>query len=269
MHYDAQKIHTLTASLDELIGAEELKRYIRETIAVYAHMSDQVSDTIFSRALLLSINEGDGLFTWLDRLTEMWQGLLSLEDLYLAFYTLKLPVIDDAKDIKKTSKRDIVLAAIDDDGLLSFSGIRVLCVDISKWVDHVEDGEFRSVLARLRLTMQDQMLVFRLPAVDEVTLARVRQAIEWFMNVDDVYCPPCTIEDYCTYAMRWLDDHEVLLEGKAKEELFEIIANERRKVDFCGFKSVRRLLDDLTFSVLMKKKGEAGGQPAPDEQEDA
>ncbi|MCR4655270.1 MAG: hypothetical protein K5770_03460 [Lachnospiraceae bacterium] len=242
--------------VDTLIGAEELKRYVNELYKLYYHISEQnpyFKDTLNERVILLSINEGDGLTTWLKSIAGI-RGLLNNEDdIPIEEYELRLPNLADAKNLDEVSDRDIVLNTIETDDILYPDYMRLLCIDITKWVDAVDSPAFRAVLSRLRQHLDEQFLVFRIPAVDEVTFRTVKEAIGWFMNVDGLYCPPYGIDDYLKYGMKRLKKQKVVV-GNGIEELFrEIIAGEKRDPNFCGFTTVRCLADRMVLNALFDK----------------
>ncbi|MCR5675785.1 MAG: hypothetical protein K6G16_08760 [Lachnospiraceae bacterium] len=256
---NSPEIEQLKREAEELLGAEDLKRYVNDVCGLYAYVQEDRICTLFERALLLSVSEGDGLNTWLSIIARLWEFLLDMDHVSVFPYTLKLPDLMNAGSMQKTSDRDIVLHTIEEDGVLeSIFGRRILCVDITAWIDRVEGADFRAVLSRLKQSMEDQFVVFRIPAVDAVTLRRIREAIGWFMNVDALYCPPFTIDDYLIYAMRRLERSGIRVEAGVTEPLREIITNERRDRGFCGFKTVRRITDELTFAALRNACAEKG-----------
>lgn len=259
-----KEIDKLLQRADELIGAAELKEYLHELGGIYERLHKRCAPALYERAILLSVGEGDGLLTWLTFLAEYWRLLLDRPDMpEVEYYWLKLPDLMDAKDLQKTSKRDIVLQTLEEDKVLSCYVRRFICVDITAWVDIIEGEEFRAVLSRFKGSMMDQFVIFRIPAVDEVTLRRVREAISWFMNVEVLYQPPYSIEDYVTYAKRRFKAKDVRLEKEAEKAFFDIIMNERRSRAFCGFKTVRTIVDDLIYRKLCSEYGDTGS----DEQE--
>ncbi len=257
MIINKQRIISYKKELDSLIGAEELKRYVNELCALYERIDGINKDNIdilYDRALLLSINEGDGLETWLEVISGIWKLLLDDDYLPVKRYELKLPKLSDVKEMNMASDRDIVLNTIENDYILeSFEGRRFLCMDITKWVDDIESPAFRAVLSRLRLSLKDQFVFFRIPAVDEVTFRRVKEAIGWFMNVDGLYCPPYGLDDYLDYGMGRLRKQGIKTEAGVEELFREIIAGEKRDRNFCGFKTVRCLADNMVLSAVFEK----------------
>ncbi|MBE6910578.1 MAG: hypothetical protein E7474_13560 [Ruminococcaceae bacterium] len=240
------------AALD-LIGAKEFKRYLCDTMEVATHMSGGGEMFVFERAVLLSINDGDGLHTQMRLLARLWEGILGIRQMPVAYKELRLPDRMDAKSMEKLSDRDIVLSNLAEDGLTYVPCRRVLCLDITKWIDRVERSDFRAALSRLRDTTEEQLVVFRVPAVDELTLRRLREAIGWFFNVDVVYTPPYAIDDYHAYALRRMESRGLESDEETREALRRALEKLRGSGGFWGFHSVDVLIDDMVFAALCGK----------------
>jgi len=239
------------AALD-LIGAKEFKRYLCDTMEVATHMSGGEM-FVFERAVLFSINDGDGLRTQLRLLARLWEGVWGIKRIPVDYRELRLPDRMDARSFEKLSDRDIMLSNLAEDGLLRPSFRRVLCLDVTKWIDRVERSDFRAALSRLRDTTEEQLVVFRVPAVDELTLRRLREAIGWFFNVDVVFTPPFALDDYYAYALRQMERRGLEADEDARAALRRALERLRGSGGFWGFHSVDVLIDDMVFAALRGK----------------
>ena len=208
---------------------------------------------VFERALLFSINDGDGLHTQLQLLGKLWEGILLLNSMPVIYRELRLPDRMEIINTEKLSDRDIVLSNIEADELLYVPCKQILCLDITQWIDRVESSEFRAVLSRLRDTTEDQLIVFRVPAVDDQALERLREAIGWFFNVDIVYTPPCSLDDYYAYALQKMEKRGLEADEEALAALRRALELRRSDSGFWGFHSVDILIDDLIFAALQDK----------------
>lgn len=243
---------------ENLIGAEDLKEYVRRTAMLYDHArgNDSVILAAVSRMYLLSVNSGDGINTQLNILADMLRALGDLDELSIQRFTLKIPDPNlRPVDTELKTDRDIVLADIESMGLLRVSTRRLCCIDISRWIDRIESAEFRAVLARLRNHMYDQFVVFWIPAVDEITLRRVREAINWFVNVDEIYTSPFSVDEYYEYGLDRLARLDCRPDDGALELFRECIVNCRASNLFWGFNTVKNLVDEMIFTSLMEREG--------------
>ncbi len=248
---------------DGLIGAGEFKAYVRRLALLKEHLKEapKPEEALFllRRPALFSINAGDGFKTQMKCLSLLWEGIAGTDTVPVKIHTLPWPDGEEGENSKKATPRDQVLSVIEEEGFTQPWSFRILCLNIPEWIDCAEGPEFRAVLSRLRKTLRDQILVFRIPAVDTLTLKRVKEAIGWFMNVDEVYCPPFSVEEYYQYALREMEKRD-MVPGEGTEEMIrELLARERRRPSFTGFHSVKRLVDEMMFSALRNSAGKGEG----------
>lgn len=244
---------------EKLIGADDLKEFVERSSLLFKHSAecDAVTVSAISRMYILSVNSGDGICTQLDILTDVLRAMGDVENLGIQYFTLNLPDHSIRKlDSEAKTDRDIVLEDIKDMGLLKVDKRRICCIDISGWIDRIESAEFRAVLARLRDRMYDQFTVFWIPAVDELTLRRVHEAIEWFVNVDDIYTPPFSVDQYYEYGINKLEKMDVRLDEGAREIFRNCIISRRTDKNFFGFNTINNLINEMIFTTLMEGEQE-------------
>lgn len=244
---------------EKLIGADDLKEFVERSSLLFKHSAecDAVTVSAISRMYILSVNSGDGICTQLDILTDVLRAMGDVENLGVQHFTLNLPDHSIRKlDSEAKTDRDIVLEDIKDMGLLKVDKRRICCIDISGWIDRIESAEFRAVLARLRDRMYDQFTVFWIPAVDELTLRRVHEAIEWFVNVDDIYTPPFSVDQYYEYGINKLEKMDVRLDEGAREIFRNCIISRRTDKNFFGFNTINNLINEMIFTTLMEGEQE-------------
>ncbi len=240
---------------EHLIGADDFKEFIERSSKLYQHAGecDSVILTAVSRMYLLSVNPGDGIDTQLGILTDVLRAMGNVEDLGVQYFTLHLPDHSvQSLNPEIRTDRDIVLEQIRDMGLLRIDQRRICCIDISRWIDRVESAEFRAVLARLRDRIYDQFVVFWIPAVDEITLRRVRESIGWFVNVDDLYTPPFSVDQYYAFGLNKLEKMDVRLDEGARRIFRDCIVSRRTDKNFFGFNTINNLINEMIFTSLME-----------------
>jgi len=245
----------LRAALD-LMGAADFKSYLSATRELSEHMeAEKAKELLFPRAVLFSVNDGDGLRTQLRLLADFWRELLKKSELPVEHKELKLPDRSRTKNGDRMTDRDQMLESIDEEDLLSAREERLLCLDVSRWIDRMEGEDFRTLLSRLRDHRTEQLTAFRIPAVDELTLRRVREAIAWFFSVDVVYTPPYAIEDYVAYGLAQMKQMEIEPDAAAEAWFRAELTAERQDSGFWGFHTVDRLIDDMDYSALRSRCG--------------
>lgn len=245
----------LQKKLKAMIGADEFKNLLLNLESSYINlMNTEALEAFYNRAFLFSINAGDGLHYQLSLLADFFS---EIEDEVVEIKTVKLaqPDIMDAESAKKISPREIINYTLEQSGLKLIFGYRIVCVDISDWIDQCESSEFRAILSFLKPTASDQRIVFRIPAVDEVTLLRVKEAIGHFIAVEEVYTPPFTIDQYYKYAKQLMEEDGISIDSDAMDDFKELIRTERNSFYFWGFESIRRILDELLLEKLREDYG--------------
>lgn len=248
------------AELDELIGADEFVRFVNNLAGFYRRTHDtDCASVFFKRAFLFSINDGDGFGRQMKILSNMHRELDdAYEFCYVDYQTLEKPTLDDAVDAEKVTIRDLVLQEIDTKMMVESSGFHILAVDIREWIEEVETPEFRAALARFRDSLKHQRVVFRIPAVDEATLLRVKEAIRWYMCVDEVYTAPVSLDGYMEYADRLCKKKDIIMTDEARNMFREVVSESRKDTMFWGFNTISILVDEMMFDSLRKHFGEFG-----------
>lgn len=246
----------LQKKLKSMIGADEFKNLLLDLETSYINLMDtEALDAFYNRAFLFSINAGDGLHYQLSLLAE-FLGEIEESAVEIKYVKISQPDILDAENAKKISPREIVNYTLEQSGLNLIFNYRIVCIDISDWIEQCESSEFRAILSFLKPTATDQRIVFRIPAVDEVTLLRVKEAIGHFMSVEEVYTPPFSIDQYYQYAQQLMEADGITIERDAMDDFKEIIRTERNTFYFWGFESVRRIIDDVLLNTFRTEYGE-------------
>lgn len=240
----------LQKKLKSMIGAEEFKGLLQNLEASYVNlMNTEALDAFYNRAFLFSINAGDGLHYQLSLLAD-FLGEIEDEVVEIKIEKLRQPDITDAESVRKVTPREIINYKLEQSGLDYIHNYRIACIDISDWIDQCESPEFRAILSFLAPTAAEQRIVFRIPAVDEVTLLRVKESIGHFISVDEVYTPPFSIDQYYEYARQIMEEDGISISRDAEDDFKELIRLERNGFYFWGFESIRRILDEVLLNIL-------------------
>ncbi|MCR5324739.1 MAG: hypothetical protein K6E85_15895 [Lachnospiraceae bacterium] len=239
-----------------LNGKDEFKTFINNYAGVFRHMFGKVDPEcemfVFRRALLLSIDEGNGYEKLVELYTKLWEGFLDRVEMTTWYHKLKMPDLGEMRI--GISLRDAVLDDFKNslEVKLYSPVMKTVCIDITEWIDKIESDAFRAVLSRLRYYMSNNILIFRVPAVDENTLGRIKEAINWYITTDEVYSPPDSQENYFEYGLKCLEEKEIELDEGAKRVFRELIDQAQKRNDFWGFKTIDRIVDDITIRALWK-----------------
>ena len=245
---------------DSLQGKNEFKEYIRNLADGYVHMQDGIDPDsqmfVFRRALLVSVDDGEGYDQILEIYSKLWAAFLKRTDLSIEKYKLDYPDMSEIKPQYTLRHVALEMYSEIEMSVLQSPMLKVFCLNISDWIDKTDVDAFRAILARTRNYMNNNFIVFRIPAVDEPTLQKVKESISWFMNVDEVFCPPESQDDYFEYGIGCLKAKDIELDDGAKEIFRELIEQAKKKPDFWGYKTIERITEDITIRALWGSKGE-------------
>ena len=251
---DLNKINEALRRASDLKGKEEFKTLMKYYAKIFIHMYGKVEPEcemfVFRRALLLSIDKENGCEELVEIYAKLWEGFLNRLDLTINYHTLKMPEMMATKP--GTTLRDAVLEDFENqiESSLRTPVLKICCIDISEWIDKITEDAFRAILSRLRQYMHNNLMVFRIPAVDENTLKNIKEAIGWYINVDEVYSQPDSQENYLDYGLKCLEEKDIELDEGAQVIFRELIDQARKRPDFWGFKTIDRLVNDIVIRAL-------------------
>lgn len=226
-------------SLHALIGAEELVA-VCEKINNLAPLlkSRNLSHVLTDRSYLFSVDQGYGLTTALTLLSQL---LIETELMKLRPDPIELKL--DAE----SSRTDALADALKD---LERVKNRVVCIDISNWMDKTTTPEFRDFLARLQKRTDQLIYVFRVPYLEREALHRIDAAISDVMLLDTVSFAPLSHDQLCVIASRVLEGYGFTATDDAWELFLERLAEEKSDGRFYGTKTAKKVVDEMIFLKL-------------------
>lgn len=173
-------------AVDVLVGAKEFKDLVREIALVAPEIKKSNSyDVFMAQSYLFSLGDGCGLSTYLSLLAKISS---TLELAYIASYMpvqeIKLELSDKPKDDLENAMDKVT--RYDDDDFAS----RVICIDISKWIDKSDNEDFRNFIKQVQKKTQRHIFVFRVPFVDKDVLGKIEETLNDLTYVKTVSFPP-------------------------------------------------------------------------------
>lgn len=238
---------------NSLLGCKEFKEMFVDLRELFLHFPNDAFEVFPMRAFLFSVNDGDGLNTQLKLLSSISSDSDTNDYTKIEHYRICVPKAEEI--LPGSTARSALLAKLELAEIFEPDEFRIMCLDIREWVDRTDSEEFRAVLSRLQAVQRYQMTVFHVPALDSVALNRIREDLCCYMDTQVVYTPPYTVDEYLEYAMQLAGEYDMVFDDTAKEAMSRMLMLERGKPDFWGFKTVRKLMYDLMFSVLRSRYG--------------
>ena len=226
--------------IDSLIGAADFKALIAELRLVAPRLVAHKTQAAFLfQNYLFAINDGCGLTTYLSLLAETVADLGLLRTERTGFIEKKLGTPDGtARPFEEVLS---LFRSIGPDGRI------LLALDISEWMSCLSDRFFRDFLAVLEDRARNNLIIFRVPFVEEDVLSQIRAALEDRLFVRTVAFPPMDIEELTAYAKRELGSFGFDAEEEAWSLFRARVTEEKRDGRFYGMNTVNKIVREMIY----------------------
>lgn len=237
---------TLEETLDAvnaLVGAKEFKDLVREIVSVAPEIKKANSRDVFmAQSYLFSIGDGCGLSTYLSVMARI-SSTLELANIapYVPVQEVRLELTDKPKDDLARASEEVAKFNDDDD----FS--RVICIDISKWIDKSDNEDFRNFLKKVQKNTQRHIFVFRVPFVDKDVLGKIEATLNDLTYVKTVSFPPFDNAQTKEIAKRDFERYGMSLTDGAWKCFLQRIAEEKTDGKFYGLNTIKKVVKELVY----------------------
>lgn len=226
-------------TIDGLIGGEEFKDFATEVVQIAPQIiQNKTYDTFAYQAYLFSINEGYGLSTYLREFARLLSAL-KIRQTSDSVKELKLPAPGEGRDAFSEVRTELRMG--------SKVSQKIICIDISEWMNSINDRQFKSFLMDVERYMSESVIVFRIPFVGKEVLDSVKYAIEDLMFVRTVSFPPFTRDEIRRCAKAELARYGFKMSVAAWNGFDAKIAEEKRDGKFYGVNTIRKVVRELLY----------------------
>ena len=229
--------------IDALVGAEEFKALARELKQIAPQINrNKTYDTLLSQSYVFSINEGYGLSTSLSLLTELFASFkLGAIKIQKEALEIKLPPPKEGESMEPFSE------AINNLSFGNKEKVKLLCVDISEWMNKTNSRVFKNFLSRIEKHASEFIVVFRIPYVDKDVLERVKFSISDLMFVKAVSFPPFSRGETQRCAEAEFEKYGFNMSDAAWEGFHARIEEERSDGKFYGVNTIKKVVRELLY----------------------
>lgn len=227
--------------IETLVGAKEFKDFVKEIVKLAPEIKKKHSQDVFmSQSYLFSIGDGGGLTTYLESFATL------IDVLGLASMSALSPVAEIKLDLTGKPVDDLSpvyeILSNGDSEL-----VRVLCIDISKWIDKTDTEVFKKLLKDLQKASNEFILVFRVPFVDKDVLGRVATSLNDLMSVRVLSFPPFDSLENKEVARRDLKKYGMTMSSSAWQYFFERVAEEKGDGKYYGLNTIKKVIKELVY----------------------
>lgn len=236
-----QKTETVLDEIDKLAGAAEFKALAREIAMIAPEVRKHKTHDIFtSQSYLFSIGDGCGTTTCLQLLAKLLAEVdIKKVNLNRALIEHKLPPVRDSME-----PFEEVIGTLKNGNP---NELRILCLDISEWLNATENRCFKQCLRMLEKQSDCFVVVFRIPFVDKDVLERIKLSISDLLYVRDVSFPPLSQEELQQGAKAELSNYGFTVQDSAWSHFDKRIALEKSDGKFYGMSTVKKVVRELIY----------------------
>ena len=226
--------------INALVGATEFKALAKEIIDIADEIKSTDTYEVFTnQCYLFSIGDGCGLTTYL----ELFAKLVSekkicdmssrpVREERLGAYRESAEPFEDANRALSNG---------------STKNLKVLCIDISEWMDKTDNRFFKQFLRAVEKHADEYIVVFRVPFVDKDILARIKYSLSDLLSVRAVSFPPLSQEEIKTCAEAELKRYKFSITKTAWKYFFDRISEEKSDGKFYGVNTVKKVIRELVY----------------------
>ena len=200
----------------------------------------------FSTAYLFAVNSGNGYKTSLRLLEQMMEKT----ELFPAVATRSEYVLPSPTDVDVTLKINNIIGTLE----YAFSSPRIVTFDITSWLGHTGEQDFKNLLMHIFQKNTQCLVVFRIPFVKNKLLMETNSDLSDVISTRNVVFEPFSKDELRLIAERMLSPYGVTFSLDAMEDFDRRIDQEKSNGYFYGIHTVKKVIGD--FIREMELQGE-------------
>lgn len=231
---DDDDIEDTKDEIIDLVGAKGYKDLIEEIKLIAPIIKKNKTEKAFIRqSYLFSINDGDGLSTYLNDFAK------NLVELGLS--PAKRPTVLEDKVESSAKDKDLNAYSF-------FSGNPCIsCIDISECMTSLETSHFKKFLREIAECAKNTVVVFKVPFLEKDVLKNISLSINDLMFVRTVSVLPFSMEELKTCAVNELKKYDFTLADDAWQLFEQRIMDEKSDGKFYGIKTVKKVVNEIIY----------------------
>ncbi|MBD5132849.1 MAG: AAA family ATPase [Clostridiales bacterium] len=236
-----RRLQKVLGEIDALVGGDEYKKLVKEIVKIAPEITRNKAYDVFSyRSYIFAINDGYGLDGFLDKLADLITalGLKKLAQ-FRPVITEKVPATAQGNESPFDGVRALINKKDDNS--------RVLCIDISEWLNRTDSREFKEFLRDLEKESNKFVYVFRTPFVDKEVLYKLKFSLNDLLYVHTVSFPPLGKDELREYAKKELARFGFTVSPAAWKFFHRRLTEERSDGKFYGLDTVKKVVMELLY----------------------
>lgn len=226
------------ARIDALVGSPAYKQLMHELYSVAPLVKRHATYDVFTnRCYLFSIGAGRGLSTAL----ELFAELLCETGL---FHFGEGKRVREARLPEEEVRGDELCTLVRE----GFGCGHIICVDITAWLGRLRDAAFKRFLARIEDYATDNIVVFRVPLLEDDALENVRRSLGDILTVQTVTFEPLSLAELRECARRSLAAVGYTMTDDAWGVFDALVGCERADGAFYGINTVNKIVREMIYA---------------------
>jgi len=132
-----------------------------------------------------------------------------------------------------------------------FKGI--IFIDINEWVGHCEEKHFLDFLEYLADNSDNWLVVLSVNEAASERIAPLRSLISAFLRIESVTIEAPTVDELSNYLFDMIMAYHFTLDDRAQDLLKQTVATFCADAHFDGYKTIKRLAQDIVYSLYCQK----------------
>ncbi|MCI8553711.1 MAG: AAA family ATPase [Clostridiales bacterium] len=232
--------------IQELVGAEEFKQMAAEFVSVAPQIRELQAERAFLfQNYLFSINDGCGFSTALNLMADL------LEELELFRFQGKRKVTELVMELPSNDEDMSPIARVCDyvDSRSNYYGI--LSIDISQWIQKLEDHRFKKLLKQIRSMEEHFLFVFRVPFIENAVLNKVLNSLNHILYTRKISFAPFSNEELTVCAARQVEKCHFQMAEEAWPVFNTRLTEEKNDGRFYGINTIEKMVDEMIYLKLL------------------
>jgi len=247
---DSSKEQPKDLNVDDLIGLDNLKKWMNEINKISSSFREVTTKTnvIKNISYLISVNRGNGLSTILQLMTETLKnsGLVEFAG-KRDYIEWKLTYSENPNDFNSFEGllRTLSRAEVTSEG---FKGI--VSIDVEEWLDYLTDKRFDLLLKFVWDNRDDIVFVFSVPFVENTVLDKLYDRIDDVISTRIMKFVPPSDEQYFAFLKKNFENYNMTVDEESYNSFVIKITTEKNDGKFYGFNTVRKISNEILYSVI-------------------
>ncbi len=239
-----EKVAAVMKKIDALIGADEFKVLAHECVKVAPGLIRHNTEEAFTnRCYIFSINDGDGLSTYLELYAELLDALELFK--FSAGITDGM-CVKEQKIPYNQSLANLGISSSEDEFHFTEKG-KLVCYDISEFMSKLGDNQFRDIMSEIENHIGEGIVIFRVPFVEKEILKSLKAAIGDRLFVREISFIPFDADELIKCAEMSLESRGYTMENDAWDVFNARINEEKNDGKFYGFNTVNKVILEMLY----------------------